>query len=270
MPGTWCQFTVEVAAREADPLAGALWAAGVAGIEERVGRDGAVVLVVSVEGLSSEAVRAALAGREAIEERVDPTAGLDEWRRHARTVQVGAFELVPAWFGRGPTAPGVVRLVLDPGRAFGSGSHPTTKLALRAIETHLSPGAGVLDVGSGSGVLAVAAAKLGAGRVVAVDIDPTARRATTDNAARNGVADLVEVTESIPAPGRFDLVVANISREVLVELAPVIGAVVRPTGLVVLTGLLEEQAGDVAGAYRPLTLLERAGLGGWALVVLRA
>ena len=121
-------------------------------------------------------------------------------------------------------------VLIDPGRAFGSGSHPSTLLALAALEALVLPGSTVLDVGCGSGVLAVAAARLGAGRVVAIDIDPAAHEATLDNAARNGVAVEVSATPLGEVAGRFDVVVANLLAPTLVELAAPLGERVGEQG----------------------------------------
>jgi ribosomal protein L11 methyltransferase len=139
---------------------------------------------------------------------------------------------------------------LDPGLAFGTGTHPTTALCLGWLDGHEVRGKTVIDFGCGSGVLAIAALKLGAAHAIAVDHDPQAVLATRDNAARNGVADRIEVLHSddLGQP-QADLVLANILANVLVDLAPRIRALVRPGGRLVLSGILAGQAGTVAQAY---------------------
>ncbi len=141
---------------------------------------------------------------------------------------------------------------LDPGLAFGTGTHATTALCLEWLDGHLAPGARVVDYGCGSGILALAAAKLGAARTWAFDIDPQALIATRDNAARNGVEPAIETCESAAQlPRGVDVLLANILAGPLCELAPDFAALVRPGGHLVLSGLLEEQADEVMQAHRP-------------------
>ena len=157
--------------------------------------------------------------------------------------------IVPSWCS--PVDQQAVNLTLDPGLAFGTGTHPTTRLCLAWLATTLRRGADVLDYGCGSGILAIAAAKLGAGKVVGADVDPQAIVASRDNATRNEVtanfmlaSDLAIATVSL-----FDVVVANILANPLVSLAPVLAALVRPAGQIVLSGVLETQLAQVASAY---------------------
>lgn len=208
---------------------------------------------------------------------LDGDAYLDVWRAWARPVRAGRhLVLHPAWLPLpAEGAPGTaddVTLLLDPGRAFGSGSHPTTRLVLGAIEALLAAGDEVLDAGTGSGVLAVAAARLGASAVVATDIDPAAVAATTANAAGNGVAGRIDVSTRPLAtvPGEFDLVVANIGASVLRDLASDLAARVRPGGHLVLSGLLERQVDGVLERVPGFTEVERQTEDGWVAVVLRA
>jgi len=147
-----------------------------------------------------------------------------------------------------------VLVPIDPGRAFGQGSHATTRLVLTELDRRCATGppAAVLDVGCGSGVLGVVAAVLGVPRVVAVDIDPEAIAASRVNAAANGVADrvMVSATEVVDLPAeRFPLVVANILAPVLVELAPAIAERVAPRGALLLSGLQHAQRAQVRAAY---------------------
>jgi len=161
-------------------------------------------------------------------------------------------------------AAGRIPIVLDPGLAFGTGSHPTTLMCLQWLERHLRPGSTVIDYGCGSGILAIAAARLGASRVTGIDIDPQALASTRDNAARNGVAVQVLGTDA-PRPDAADVVVANILSSPLKVLAPVLTALVKPGGSLVLSGVLQRQADEVAAAYTghvPLSVA--ATLDGWA------
>ena len=139
---------------------------------------------------------------------------------------------------------------LDPGLAFGTGTHPTTALCLRWLDGHDLHGKTVIDFGCGSGVLGIAALKLGASRVIAVDHDPQAVLATRDNAARNDVSDRIEVLHSDGFEGHSaDLVLANILANVLIALAPRIEELVTPGGQLVMSGVLQAQADDVMRAY---------------------
>ncbi|AZY50342.1 50S ribosomal protein L11 methyltransferase [Bordetella avium] len=145
---------------------------------------------------------------------------------------------------------GALRIELDPGLAFGTGSHPTTHLCLAWLESELPAGADLLDYGCGSGILAIAARKLGAGDTTAVDIDPQAVQSTRDNAEVNQVSLAAELPEGL-ADGQFRVVVANILSNPLKVLAPMLAGRVAPGGDLVLSGVLERQAQEVAAAYAP-------------------
>lgn len=170
--------------------------------------------------------------------------------------------IVPSWCT--PPDPAAVNLSIDPGLAFGTGSHATTRLVLRWLTRVLLPGDRVLDYGCGSGILAVAAARLGAGRVIGVDIDPQALQAARDNALKNGVGVQFFTPDTKPdLPA--DIVVANILANPLVVLAPLISAgCVRRLAL---SGILEDQFEEVAKAYVPQFNLELSDReDGWILL----
>ncbi|MBS0002270.1 MAG: 50S ribosomal protein L11 methyltransferase [Thioalkalivibrio sp.] len=164
----------------------------------------------------------------------------------------GDLWIVPSWEAP-PDVDGGVFVHLDPGLAFGTGSHPTTAMCLAALADAPPQDQRVLDYGCGSGILAIAALKLGAAYALGVDIDPQALLATQGNAARNdidpGVLDTVLPDADPPAAG-FDLVLANILAGPLVTLAPKLAQSARPGGRVLLAGLLDWQAGEVMAAYR--------------------
>jgi len=175
--------------------------------------------------------------------------------------------ITPSWHD---TAPGNrIPIVLDPGLAFGTGSHPTTRLCLQWLEQHLIAGASLIDYGCGSGILAIAAAKLGASAVTAIDIDPQALRASRDNAAINRV-ELNILSTDQPGPAAADIVVANILSSPLKVLAPMLCQLVRPGGQLVISGVLERQIDEVCAAYAahlPLTVADVAQ--GWACLSAR-
>lgn len=203
---------------------------------------------------------------------LDGDGHLDAWRAWARPLRAGRRILLqPAWLPSEANADDLV-VVLDPGRAFGSGSHPSTRLVLGALERLVRPGARVLDVGTGSGVLAVAACLLGAEAVVAVDIDPAAIDAAMANARANGVAPQVEVSDRPvgDVEGTFDLVLANIGAGVLTELATDLVARSGGGGSVVLAGLLDDQVLAVVERFAldGASVREQLSEDGWSAVVL--
>ncbi|WP_163649105.1 50S ribosomal protein L11 methyltransferase [Modicisalibacter sp. 'Wilcox'] len=200
-----------------------------------------------------------------------------EWMDGFEPLRMGQrLWIVPSWH-EAPDA-GAVNLRLDPGLAFGTGTHPTTALCLGWLDglsvDGLLDGQRVLDVGCGSGILALAALKLGASAATGTDIDPQALLATRDNAERNAIAAdrlLLHQPETLPAE-RFAVVLANILAGPLVELAPTIAGHVAPGGRLALSGILAHQAEDVLAAYRDqgLAMDEPVERDGWVLLTGRA
>ena len=167
----------------------------------------------------------------------------------------GRLWIVPSWH-ESPD-PAAINLILDPGMAFGTGSHPTTRLCLEWLERTVAVGDSLLDYGCGSGILAIAAAKLGAASVAGVDIDPQAVEAANANAERNGV--VARFADSAQAlAGEYDVVVANILSNPLRVLAPAICAHVRSGGRLALSGILREQADEIIAVYAPWIQLQVA------------
>lgn len=172
------------------------------------------------------------------------------WMDRFQPMQFGSqLWIVPTGM-KGPDDPAALQLRLDPGLAFGTGTHPTTALCLEWIDGHDFAGLDVLDFGCGSGVLGIAAALKGATSVVCVDNDPQALIATADNAARNGVEERIQcyLPEDWPA-GNYDVILANILAGPLIQLAPQLTARLEPGAHIVLSGILEHQADEVAAAY---------------------
>ena len=177
------------------------------------------------------------------------------------------FWIVPSWHEPPAEAERVIRL--DPGLAFGTGTHPTTRMCLRWIAQRDLPGQRVLDYGCGSGILAIGAAKHGAAEIVAVDIDPAAVESTQINAANNHVSLLTGLPEA--ATGLFDVVLANILATPLKVLAPLLCAHVQAGGHLVLAGILERQADELKAAYAPWLALEVSDSeDGWILMTASA
>ena len=164
--------------------------------------------------------------------------------------------IVPSWHVT--PDPAAINLILDPGMAFGTGSHPTTRLCLEWLERTVTADCSILDYGCGSGILAIAAGRLGAARIAGVDIDPQAVEAAYANAERNGVTALF-ADSALPVAGEYDLVVANILSNPLRVLAPAICAHVRSGGQLALSGILREQAEEIIkiyAAWMPLTVAD--------------
>jgi len=190
-----------------------------------------------------------------------------EWLKDFRPMRFGRrLWVCPA--GMPAEGADAIRIDLDPGLAFGSGTHPTTALCLAWLDARELAGQQIVDYGCGSGILAIAAAKLGAAHVRAVDIDPQALIATHDNALRNGVGDRLAITDDPALDDRSaDLLLANILAGPLVELAPRFARATRPGGQLALSGLLTEQADTVTAAYRPwFDIGTTATRDGWALL----
>jgi ribosomal protein L11 methyltransferase len=275
-------LTAEVPLATAEQAVALLFEAGASGVEERDDsvapmpgsrrpRAGRALLVAFFPDRAS-AARAAreLPGAEVAEVALQDWG--EAWKKGLTAFAVGRVFVRPSWIDA--TAPaGGAEVVLDPGMAFGTGTHPTTALCLEALDAALAarPGASALDVGTGSGLLAIAARKLGAGRVVATDNDPVAVRVAQENAARNGVELEVTGAEVSAVAGPFDLVVANILANTLVELAPALAGQVAPGGTLLLSGVLAAQEEQVRRAYRGKGLRPARGRyqGEWVLLAMR-
>jgi ribosomal protein L11 methyltransferase len=198
---------------------------------------------------------------------VDDGEWADAWREHYVAQRIGRVVIVPSWADE-PIAPGEVSIVMDPGMAFGTGLHPTTRGCLAMLQ-ELSPmPRGVLDVGSGSGILGLAALRLGAERVDAVDLDPESVRATLQNAARNDLAGRVHAREGtldVEPAERYALVLANLVAAVLIDLAPRLAAHVTREGVLIAGGIIEPRATAVVDALGDAGLIvgERRDDGEW-------
>ncbi len=179
----------------------------------------------------------------------------EAWKADYAPMRIGErLLIVPSWC-EAESQPGDLVITLDPGMAFGTGLHPSTRLCLVALEGLVADGTSVLDVGTGSGVLAIAAARCGAASVMACDTDPTAVAVAQENAQLNGVEVTITAgsVDEVP-PGRFDVVVANILAGVITRLAPHLADRLAASGTLIVSGILNEQADDVALG------LEAAGL----------
>jgi len=199
---------------------------------------------------------------------VDEDDWAHAWKKHYSTFRVGSRIVIrPSWLDYDPSDADVV-ISIDPGAAFGTGLHPTTRCCLELLERTVRPGDHVLDVGTGSGILALAAVGLGAERVVATDVDPIAVDVARGNACLNQADDRIEVVEgsvdAVLASEKFDIVVANIVARVILELAPRLVERVRGGGSLIVGGIIDERAAEVEASLEGLGLVaERYAEGNW-------
>jgi len=184
---------------------------------------------------------------------------MESWKSHFRILRIGKRLVIkPTWLELDFTAsPDDIVIEIDPGIAFGTGYHPTTDTCLQAMEQHIAPGMTVLDLGTGSGILTIAAIKLGAGLVTALDIDSQAVTAARRNFRRLGINKQVRLGQgSVPHPtapaGDFDLAVANISARGVADRCPFIFTALKPGALFIASGLLNTQKEEVAAVVEPL------------------
>jgi ribosomal protein L11 methyltransferase len=249
-----------------------LWRAGAGAIEERTRPDGRVELR-TVLAADDELSRDRLGGvpGEWFVEFVDADSdAADSWRDHVQPTRV-AVDLVvrPSWLEPAGTGD-VTEIAIEPAASFGLGDHPTTRLSAAAVWRCTRPGDHVLDVGCGSGVLAIIAARCGAAHVEAIDVAEAACEATADNVRRNGVDGIVvtSTTELDSVTGPFDLVVANILAPTLIGLSADLRRVMAPGGLLVVSGILAERHDHVLAALAPLVAVHTTELDGWAAIEL--
>ncbi len=205
---------------------------------------------------------------------VDEDDWAEAWKAHYKPVRIGKHMLIhPAWIELEPQANDIM-ISLDPGMAFGTGTHPTTQLCLEALEVITQHGTRVLDLGCGSGILSIAVAKLGASDILALDIDELAVKATIQNAEVNGVGDKITAQQGsletvINSARRFDLVVVNILARIIIEMCDHhLGDTVRPGGKAIFSGLIDTQLEEVDTALRKTRLepIAHRQQGDWMLI----
>ena len=270
----YCEFTITISEAFKDRLVRRLTDAGCLGVIEQPGH----LVAYFPETVDCEAIAADLSLLRTILERSDPLNKLtflrklipaedwnESWKKGFQPIDVGErFTILPPWEEK---RDGRINLVIDPAMAFGTGHHETTRSCLVLLEKHAGRRReSCLDVGTGTGILAIAAAKLGCRRVVGVDTDPLAVDAAAANIALNNEPDIEIRAGSIAdVPGLFDLIAANIISGVLIELAPSIASHLKPGGIAVLSGILSEQAIEVNAAMNKsgLKTVERLRDGKW-------
>jgi ribosomal protein L11 methyltransferase len=265
-------------ADEVDEASGLLWLHDPLAVSETPGGGNSVELLAGyIDAATAAMVAASLPARwrPEVVPVPDEATWRDAWRADATPVVEGDLRIWPGWWepptGEDPFV-GITAMI-DPGPVFGSGTHPTTRLCLRALRALVQPHARVLDVGCGSGVLSIVALLLGADRALAIDVDADAVAMTQYNALVNGVAESLDVrvgsVAGLPV-AQHDLVVANIGAAVLTELAADLARSTAPDGAVVVSGLLVDQAAPVATTFGQAGLVADTitELDGWTSIVL--
>jgi ribosomal protein L11 methyltransferase len=269
---------VDVSAEEVEEVSYLLWELGAQGVEER---DATTLVRGGAQGTTLVAsfatVEEAQAAIDALSERtprlvfVEGDGWRDEYKKYFKVTPLGARLVIrPSWEPYEPRAHEVV-VTVDPGRAFGTGTHESTRLLMMALDRLVRGGERVLDVGCGTGILAICALRLGARDARCVDVDPDAVAVTRENALENGVAEKVEASTDDVAnlPGSYELVLANIQADVLVPLASAIAARVATGGLLLMSGILKGQERDVVAAYPGFELLQSPEEGEWVALILK-
>jgi ribosomal protein L11 methyltransferase len=211
-------------------------------------------------------------------QRVAEEDWAEAWKEHFHVERYGrCIVVVPSWREYAPS-PGDAVVHLDPGMAFGTGQHETTRMCLEALEDAVRPGARVLDAGCGSGILSLAAARLGASEVLAVDLDPDCIRVTRENVAKNGLASVIRPGHGSlgnawpfvePADARFDVVVANIIARVIVELAVPLVRALKPGGTLIVSGVIAAREHEVVAALTAAgaTIASIRAMGEWRCII---
>lgn len=249
---TWFSLRVEPGSHRDEAIA-ALFDSGAQGVQE----DGnALVTSFPDEGTARAAADAAVAADPGARCDIHRAPAVDwsiAWRAHARVVSSGRFAIAPPWLAEGLDPARTI--VIDPGMAFGTGEHGSTRGAARLLESAVREGDVVADLGSGSAVLSILAARLGAARVWAIELDPDAQGNATENVARNHVDDRVQLLTGdaallLPVVAPVDGLSANILSSVIVELLPAMAQALRPGGWAVLAGIMVSEQDQVRDALR--------------------
>ena len=261
----WAEIQIDADAAAVDAVGAALYAAGCGGFEVReTTAPPAVAGYLPVDDRLEERLEQlqdALAklpefgvtgaGTELTLRYVEEADWATAWKAYYKPMRIGKRLVVTPPWEAPELGPDDLPIVVDPGMAFGTGSHPTTQLCLTALEDYVFPHGRVADIGTGSGILAIAATKLGADVVAASDNDPLAVKIARENAAANGVK--VEVTEALPT-NQYDVVVANILADVIIGMSAELNALIEPGGILIASGIINTREADVRQALEGMGL----------------
>lgn len=197
---------------------------------------------------------------EGIKAKIE-TVGLSEedwaenWKQYYHPIKIGRVVIVPAW-EKYEAAPDEITILMDPGMAFGTGTHETTRLVIGLIEKYIKSGNRVLDVGCGSGILSIAASKLGADACFAYDIDPVAVRVTAENIKDNGASniscDVSDLLSNVNREKKYDIICANIVADIIIRMAPDVGELLADDGILFVSGIIDERADEVLSVLHGL------------------
>jgi ribosomal protein L11 methyltransferase len=272
------EFLITAEPFNSELLSGVLWESNISGINEEVN---CIKVFTDDLSLSLEELKDRLQKLKnenllfsfTIEENIYENKNWnEEWEQSINVIEVTNKIVIKPTFRNYNTKPGQVILVIDPKMSFGTGEHQTTKLVLMLLEKYVTTGARVLDVGSGSGILAIASVKLGARHAIALDIDEWCFDNAVENSKLNNVNDSIEVIQGeitdIKESG-FDMILANIQKNILIEIAPDIYNRLKPGGIAILSGLLDYDEADIKTEFTALGLkfLELKNLDSWIALV---
>jgi len=259
---------VKADASIAEVVADTMWMAGAAGIEE-LGAEDANGPIVLIGAFADPLAAQAIAERWSADlECVDEFAGLDEWRRYATRVSAGRWTVVPQWLVVPADQTNSACIAIDPGRTFGSGSHVSTQLLLERMDKIVSPGDRVVDLGCGSGVLSIAAARSGANKVVPVDIDPNSAAVTESNVELNSVSHIVgPVIAAVPQAPKADVVIANMLARDITPLLPTVISALSVGSKFATAGHLINQRDGIVAHCGQLSVISTAFRGDWSVLI---
>lgn len=274
---TWWAVDVQVPAERREQLGAWLVSRTGQAVEERP--DGTLVAFAPDEDAAEKLIRDLDLAEAPVNSRSHPVETADwstRWREGLAARRLGSLTIVPSWLPEA-SDPDPLTIVLDPETAFGSGEHGSTRAALTLLSRYIRRGDRVLDLGSGSGILTIAAIKLGASRAFGIELDPEANEVALRNAARNGVSDSVEFLEGdaavlAPLVAPVELILSNILRSVNTALLPVIAAALVPSGVVIFSGMEQAEAQDfheALSAFGFTPLQDTLDAGWWGVAARR-
>jgi ribosomal protein L11 methyltransferase len=272
------EFLITAEPFNSELISGVLWESNISGINEEVN---CIKVFTDDLSLSLEELKKRLQNLKnenllfsfTIEENIYENKNWnEEWEQSINVIEVSDKIVIKPTFRNYNAKPGQIVLVIDPKMSFGTGEHQTTKLVLMLLEKYVSPGVRVLDVGSGSGILAIASVKLGARYAIAIDIDDWCFNNAIENSKLNNVDNAIEVLQGEITDIKesdFDLILANIQKNILLDIAPEIYSRLKPGGIIILSGLLDYDEADIQNDFSALGLsfLETKTLDSWIALV---